>query len=96
MSISREDVQHVAALARLGLSEEDIENLSTQLSDILDNFQILSQLDTSNIPPTAQVISLQNVVRDDVAGTCSPREEILLNAPRKERGFFRTKAVLEE
>lgn len=96
MILSREEVLHVAQLARLGLSEGDLERLQRQLSDIISSFQILQGLDTSAIPPTAQVIGQQSVLRADEVLPSSPREEILENAPRKEEGFFRVKAVLEE
>ncbi len=96
MTLTREEVLHVAQLARLGLSEEDLENFQRQLSDILAYFDILQKLDTSAIPPTAQVIGQQNVMRSDEVKPSSPREEILANAPRAEEGLFRVKAVLED
>ncbi len=95
MALSRDEVLHVAQLARLGLAEGDVERLQTQLSDIIAYFQILETLDTSAIPPTAQVIGQQNVMRSDVAKPSFPPEEVLANAPREEDGFFRIKAVLE-
>ncbi|MBI2865245.1 MAG: Asp-tRNA(Asn)/Glu-tRNA(Gln) amidotransferase subunit GatC [Chloroflexi bacterium] len=96
MPLSREEVLHVAQLARLGLAEEDLQRLQTQLSDIIAYFQILETLDTSAIPPTAQAIGQQNVMRSDVAKPSFPPEEVLANAPRVEEGFFRIRAVLED
>ena len=96
MALSRDEVLHVAQLARLGLAEEDLERLQTQLSDIIAYFQILESLDTSAIPPTAQVIGQQSVMRSDVVKPSFPPEEVLANAPKVEDGFFRIKAVLEE
>jgi aspartyl-tRNA(Asn)/glutamyl-tRNA(Gln) amidotransferase subunit C len=95
MRLSREDVLHIALLARLGLTETEVERLSEQLSDILENFEVLQQVDTSDIPPTAHSIALQNVTRDDDVATSLPPSEILANAPRKDGDFFRVKAVLE-
>lgn len=95
MGLSREDVLHIALLARLGLTEAEVERLSEQLSDILENFEILKQVDTSGIPPTAHSIALQNVMRDDEVATSLPPSEILANAPRRDEDFFRVKAVLE-
>ncbi len=95
MKLSREEVLHIALLARLGLTETDVERFSEQLSNILENFEVLEQVDTSGVPPTAQSITLQNVMKDDEAGTSLSPPEILANAPRKEGDFFRVRAVLE-
>ena len=95
MKLSREEVLHIALLARLGLDETEVGRLSEQLSNILENFEILQQVDTSGIPPTAQSIALQNVMKDDEATNSLPQNEILANAPRKEGDFFRVRAVLE-
>lgn len=95
MKLQPEEVRHIALLARLGLIEADVEKFREQLSNILENFQVLRQVDTSGVPPTAQVIPLQNVLRDDeVAPSLSPGE-VLANAPQQEGGCFRVKAVLE-
>ena len=96
MKISREEVLHIALLARLGLTEEEVDKLSEQLSNILENFEILKQVDTTNIPPTAQSIDLQNVVSDDRIAPSLPSNEVLANAPQKEADFFKVRAVLEE
>jgi aspartyl-tRNA(Asn)/glutamyl-tRNA(Gln) amidotransferase subunit C len=95
MAISREQVEHVAHLARLGLSEEETDRLQQQLSAILGHMQIIDQLDTSAIPPTAQVIPVSSVMRDDVARPSLPVEDILKNAPRREGDFFKVPPVLE-
>ena len=96
MKISREEVLHIALLARLGLTEAEVDRLSEQLSNILENFEILKQVDTSNIPPTAQSIALQNVVSDDEIAPSLPLNEVLANAPQQEADFFKVRAVLEE
>ena len=95
MKLSREEVLHIALLARLGLTETEVNRLSEQLSNILENFEVLQQVDTSGIPPTAQSIALQNVMRRDEASNSLPQSEILANAPRKDENFFRVRAVLE-
>ena len=95
MAISREQVEHVAHLARLGLSDQEISRLQQQLSQILGHMQMIDQLDTSAIPPTAQVIPLSSVMREDVARPSQPVEEILANAPRREGAFFKVPPVLE-
>ena len=96
MSISREEVEHVAYLARVGLTEEEKEQLQGQLSDNLHHVAVINQLNTDAIPPTAQVIPLQNVMRADRPGPCNPPEAILSNAPRAEDHYFKIPPVLEE
>ncbi len=95
MKLSREDVLNIALLARLGLTEAEIDRLREQLSDILENFEVLQQIDTTGIQPTAQSVALQNVVKEDEVGTSLTQDEILANAPRKEGEFFRIRSVLE-
>ena len=92
--LSIEVVEHVAALARLGLTEEEKVRMSEQLSSILDHISGLNRLDTSAIPPTAQVIELANVMRADEVRPSLPRESILRNSPRAEDGFIVVQAVL--
>jgi aspartyl-tRNA(Asn)/glutamyl-tRNA(Gln) amidotransferase subunit C len=95
MAISRADVQHVARLARLGLDEAELDRLAAELSHILDAMQALAQLDTSAIPPTAQVIPLRNVMRDDVSRPSWPVEDILRNAPAAREQQFLVPPVLD-
>jgi aspartyl-tRNA(Asn)/glutamyl-tRNA(Gln) amidotransferase subunit C len=95
MKLSHEEVKHIALLARLGLSEDEIEKFRLQLSNILENFEILKQVDTTDLPPTAQSIALQNVFRPDEAKPSYPVEDILKNAPQREGDCFKTRAVLE-
>ncbi|MGE3271761.1 MAG: Asp-tRNA(Asn)/Glu-tRNA(Gln) amidotransferase subunit GatC [Chloroflexota bacterium] len=95
MAISREEVEHVAQLARLGLSDEETDRLQHQLSQILGHMQMIDQLDVSAIPPTAQVIPVNTVMRDDVARPSTPTEEILANAPRREGAFLKVPPVLD-
>jgi aspartyl-tRNA(Asn)/glutamyl-tRNA(Gln) amidotransferase subunit C len=95
MKLSREEVQHIALLARLGLTEAELERFREQLSNILENFEILQQVDTTDVPPTAQSIPLQNVTKDDEVVPSLPPDDVLANAPKKEGKLFRVKAVLE-
>lgn len=95
MAISREDIEHVAYLARLGLSEEEKDRLAQQLSSILEAMQTIASVDTSAIPPTAQVIPLRNVMRDDVPRPSISVEDALRNAPRREGDYFLVPPVLE-
>jgi aspartyl-tRNA(Asn)/glutamyl-tRNA(Gln) amidotransferase subunit C len=88
-------VLHIARLARLGLTETELERFREQLSNILENFEILKQVDTTNVPPTAQSIPLQNVTKDDEVTPSLPPGDVLANAPKREGEFFRVKAVLE-
>ena len=66
-TLSRTDVAHVAHLARLGMAEDELARLEVQLNHILDQYEVLTRLDTDSIPPTAQTIELENVLREDVA-----------------------------
>jgi aspartyl-tRNA(Asn)/glutamyl-tRNA(Gln) amidotransferase subunit C len=95
MTITRAEVQHVARLARLGLSDDEMDQLASELDHILDAMQALGQLNTSAIPPTAQVIPLQNVMRADVPRPSWPTDEILKNAPAIRDGQFLVPPVLE-
>jgi aspartyl-tRNA(Asn)/glutamyl-tRNA(Gln) amidotransferase subunit C len=94
--ISREDVEHVAALARLGLTDEEIDLMQGQLNRILEAVGQLQAVDTSSVGPTAQVIALENVMRDDVARSSMPREAALGNAPQREGPMLRVPVILEE
>ena len=94
MRLTREEVEHVAALARLGLSDAEITRLQDQLSSILAHIAAIDRLDTEAIPPTAQVIAMTNVMRPDVVSGSLPREAVLENAPRQSDGFFEVHAIL--
>lgn len=96
MKLKREEVLHIAALARVGVTDADVEKFQEQLSNILDNFEVLKKVDTSNVPPTAQSNALQNVIKSDEIKPSLPQEEVLANAPQREGDFFKVKVVLEE
>jgi aspartyl-tRNA(Asn)/glutamyl-tRNA(Gln) amidotransferase subunit C len=94
MPLSREEVEYVAALARLGLNEGEITRLQGQLSSILEHIEAIERLDTKAIPPTAQVIDMTNVMRPDLVTGSLSREAVLENAPRQADGFFEVHAIL--
>ena len=94
--ISLSDVEHVAELARLGLTDTEKERLVTELSRILEHFRSLEQLDAGQVVPTAQVIDGTNVMRLDETRPSLPVADTLRNAPRREGNYFRVQAVLEE
>lgn len=94
MKLTPEEVRHVAALARLGLTEQEVIRMGDQLSSILEHIAVLERVDTSTILPTAQVTTLANVMRDDVVAESLPREAVLANAPRQRDGFFEVDAIL--
>lgn len=96
MKLDLETVEHVAMLARLGLTDDEKARLQDQLSSVLDHISILEEVDTDAIPPTAQVIELQNILREDVAGEPLPLEDVLRNAPRTEGDFIKVNAVLDQ
>lgn len=88
MAISKKDVEHVALLARLGLTEEEKKKFARQLSQILEHAGKISELDTKDVPPTSHVLPVKNVFRSDKSRSCLPQEKALSNAPKKEKGAF--------
>jgi aspartyl-tRNA(Asn)/glutamyl-tRNA(Gln) amidotransferase subunit C len=94
--ITREDVEHVAHLARLHLTDEEIDRMQTQLSNILDAIETLQQVDTSQVGPTASVIQLENVMRGDEVRPGLTRDAALANAPLRDDPFLRVPTVLQE
>jgi aspartyl-tRNA(Asn)/glutamyl-tRNA(Gln) amidotransferase subunit C len=83
-TLLRADVEHVAHLARLGLADEELARLEGELNHILDQYAVLARLATDEIPPTAQVIELENILRDDAARPSLTVDEALANAPLRE------------
>ena len=95
VKLDLETVERIAALARIGLSPDEMEQMRDQLSMVLDHISMLEDVPTDDIPPTAQVIELQNIMRDDVVTPSLTQDQVLLNAPRTEDGFIKVKAVLD-
>lgn len=94
MSLTRTDIEHVAALARLGLDDEELERMREQLSSILEHIAVLDRLDTGAISPTAQVNVLRNVLREDEVRPSLDQADVLRNAPRERGGFFEVRSVM--
>jgi aspartyl-tRNA(Asn)/glutamyl-tRNA(Gln) amidotransferase subunit C len=94
--ITRADVENVAALARLHLTEEELARLEGQLSRILEAIAVLQDVDTSQVGPTASVLPLENVMREDEAMDGISREAALANAPLREGDHLRVPLVLKE
>ncbi|WP_334109900.1 Asp-tRNA(Asn)/Glu-tRNA(Gln) amidotransferase subunit GatC [Thermodesulfitimonas autotrophica] len=92
--ITRKDVEHVALLARLELTEEEKELYTGQLAKILEYASVLRELDTENVPPLAHVLPLQNVFREDKVGTHLDAEAVLAHAPDREERFFRVPRIV--
>jgi aspartyl-tRNA(Asn)/glutamyl-tRNA(Gln) amidotransferase subunit C len=93
--IDRKTVMNVARLARLGLSEEEIDTFGAQLSSILGHIQILQEVDVSGISPTAHASRLTNITREDVSQPSYPPEVLLANAPEQQGNSLKVNAVLE-
>ena len=93
--LTTEEVRHLAALARVGMTDEELETMRDQMSNNLENFDILSEVDTESVEPTGHPVEVTSVMRDDVAAESSPTEETLANAPAREGDFVRVRAVLE-
>ena len=96
MAITRADVEHVAQLARLHLTDDELDRMQTQLSRILEAIETLRDVDTGHVGPTASVIALENVMREDIVSGSMPRDVTLANAPLRDDPFIRVQTVLEE
>ncbi len=93
-TLTRADVEHVAHLARLGLTDDELTRLEGELNHIVDQFAILARLDTDTIPPTAQTIELENILRDDVARPSLAPEDAIANAPEHDGAYLVVPAIL--
>lgn len=91
--ISKEQVEHVAKLARLALTEDEKQKFVKQFGDILEYFNQLNEVDTENIEPMAHSVPASNVMREDVVRVDCTKEEILSNAPEEDNGFFKVPKI---
>jgi len=95
VKINKTEIEHIAMLARLSLSEEEKDLFGSQLGGILNYMEQLNGLDTEGIEPTSHVLSIQNVMREDIPGASLPRREALMNAPSRTEQFFRVPKIIE-
>lgn len=95
MKISKQEVEHVAKLARLEFSDQEKDKLTEQLSGILTYVEKLNELDTKGVEPTSHVLDIKNVVREDVAEPSLPQERALANAPEKAAGHYKVPKIIE-
>jgi aspartyl-tRNA(Asn)/glutamyl-tRNA(Gln) amidotransferase subunit C len=96
MALTREEVLHVAKLARVALSEDEVERLQEQLSQILEHFDVLNSFDTKDVPPTTHTLPLNSVMAKDEPRPSLEQDQVLANAPMAQEGHLRVRAVLEE
>lgn len=96
MALSTEEVVRVAHLARLRLSPDEIEKMRSQLSNILEYIAMLNEVDITDVPPTAQVTDLLNILRDDEVRPSLPPEDVLANAPQQQDQMFLVQAIFDE
>lgn len=96
MPLTREEIQHIAALCRIGMTEDDLERMPEELSHILELFQNLQELDTEGVSATGYSVAQETVMRPDEPRPSSSTEDVLANAPRREGNLFRVNLVLEE
>ena len=94
MAISREDVEHIAKLARLQLTEEEVKRFQIELGKIIEYFDQLKKLDTENVPPMTHAVPIENVLREDQVKESLPHEEALQNAPEKKESYFQVPKVV--
>jgi aspartyl-tRNA(Asn)/glutamyl-tRNA(Gln) amidotransferase subunit C len=90
------DIRHVATLARIALTDEEVEVFGRQLGDLLGHVNALAELDTASVPATAQVIESRNVTREDRPAPCLERERVLAEAPQRQGAFFRVPRIIAE
>lgn len=95
MGLSSDEVRHIAWLARLGVSNDEVERFRVDLSVILDHFRVLQELDTEHVPAAPHASLLENVLRDDVPQASLEVESVLANAPRSQDSCFRVPPILE-
>jgi aspartyl-tRNA(Asn)/glutamyl-tRNA(Gln) amidotransferase subunit C len=95
LSLTPEEVRHIATLARVGLTDDEVSRFQSQLSQILEYFQRLQEVDTEDVPPTAHTLAMHNVMRDDEPQPSLDKEDVLANAPQRENDLFRVRAILE-
>lgn len=96
MSLTREQVLHVARLARLALTDDEVEKYRVQLSGILEHAERVMALASEDVPPTSHSIPMTNVFRDDEVGECLTQDKALSTAPEAEQGRFRVPRIIEE
>lgn len=96
MEIKKDDVKHVAELARIEFNEEDIEEFTKQLGSILKYMSKLNELNTSNVEPTSHVLDVSTPLRDDIVEDWLSKDEVLKNAPKEENGFFVVPKIIDE
>lgn len=95
MKLTKEEVEHVAWLARLELTDEEKERLTGHLNQLMVHFEKLRELDTTDVEPTSHSIPVQNVFREDAVGPCLPVEDVLSNAPEAADNSFAVPQVVE-
>ncbi len=96
MALTREEVLHVARLARVGLSDADVEKFREQLSTIIEHFDVLRSIDTTGVEPTTHTLPLVSVMAEDIPQESLTHEQVLANAPQEHDGYLRVRAVLDE
>jgi aspartyl-tRNA(Asn)/glutamyl-tRNA(Gln) amidotransferase subunit C len=93
--ITSDEVRHLSVLTRVGMTDDEVELMRDQMSNILDNIDILNQVDTEGVEPTAHSVDVVSVMRDDEITNATSVEEMMANAPRREGDHIRVRAVLE-
>ena len=93
--ITSDEIRHLALLCRIAMTDEDVDMMRDQMSNILNNIDVLNQVDTDGVEPTGHSVDLVSVMREDEVTPASPIEDILANAPEREGDFIRVRAVLE-
>ena len=93
--ITSEEIRHLSVLTRISMTDDEVEIMRDQMADILDSIEVLREVDTDGIEPTAHSVGLDSVMREDVSSDSISLEDALSNAPLIEGDFIRVRAVLE-
>ena len=95
MALTSDEVRHIALLARVGMTDDEVEVMREQLSGILEHFHVLQRVDTDGVEPTAHSVETHAVLRDDEPRGSVPKDDALANAPHRDGDFVRVRAVLD-
>ena len=95
MRLTTDEIRQLAVLARVGMTDDELDRMRDQMSNILENFDILKQVNTEGVEPTGHAVDLNSVMREDSADESSPKDDVLGNAPKVEGDFIRIRAVFE-
>ena len=93
--LTSDAIRHLASLTRISMSDDEVEKMRDEMSNILDNIAVLNEIDTDSVEPTGHSVDLKSVLRDDVSGDSLSTEDVLMNAPNSDEDLIKIKTVFE-